>query len=88
MCKAALSNWKPSDEPMKRHQEEYNECPLVVLDNKLGNVKTLNSARRKTFSTWWPHKSKDFLAVPTKVMHSLALKFNIVGERGVLLLPY
>lgn len=64
LCKAATSEWKEGENPLDRHFYVFNECPLVVVLKKLGNNKILTTARRKTFSNWWPFKGKDVLASP------------------------
>jgi hypothetical protein len=57
LCKVSISNWAPEDDPVKRHADEYFECPLVKILSFYGNTRELIRARQNTFGLWWPHSN-------------------------------
>lgn len=82
LCSIVLTHWKPNQDPMIRHRNEYNECPVVHTapvhrsSNKEHPVAPrirpisweIKSKRRQTFGKWWPYrKDAGYLAIPAKV---------------------
>lgn len=56
MCKKSLSGWTELDDPVVEHQSHSAQCALVVLAKGKSSSKTLEAARLKTFTGFWPHE--------------------------------
>jgi hypothetical protein len=54
LCNVVLSNWRPGQEPIHRHRQEFVECPAVASQQQSGRLLTTDAKalRRQTFGKW------------------------------------